>query len=141
MHKTGWLAGLIGLMASTSVLAGPIEDRQLLMKQFGGALPALQQMAAAKQPLDIPAMDTQLQILVEGAGKLPSLFPAGSDTGAVKSAARDTVWKDPNGFSAAAAQLVEHAQNAQGATDKNGLAQALKVVEKDCASCHAAYRN
>ena len=141
MRKAAWLVGLVGWMASTSVLAGPIEDRQLLMKQFATALQSLQQMSAAKAPLDIPMMDTQLQVLVEGAGKLPSLFPAGSDTGTAKSAARDSVWRDPNGFSAAAALLVEHAQSAQAATDKNSLAQGLNAAEKDCASCHAGYRN
>lgn len=131
---------LLAALGAGVALAGPIEDRQALMKQFGGASRTLGGMARGTTPFDASAANAQLQILVDGAGKLPGMFPAGSDASMGKTGALPSVWSDPAGFATAAAKLGSDAKAAQGAADQASFATAFAAVQADCGACHKAYR-
>lgn len=132
--------GLLFAIGATAAFAGPIEDRQDLMKSFNGPGRALGGMARGTTPFDAAAAKTQLQILVDGAAKIPGLFPAGSNTGATTSYALPAIWSDSAGFAAAAAKLGTDANAAMAATDATSFATAYRVVQGDCNACHMTYR-
>ena len=133
------LAAALLLATAGAAFAGPIEDRQALMKEMAGAAKA--SAGIAKAPAyDAAAAKTQMQILADGATKLPTLFPKGSDTGAVKTTAAPAIWTDMAGFKAASAKLAKDATAAGAAADTASFQAAFKTVQADCGACHQAYR-
>lgn len=136
---TGLLLASVGV---TAVWAGPIEDRQAVMKSFNDAGRALGGMARGTTPYDSAAAATQLKVLSDGAAKLPGLFPAGSDqsTDTLKTLALPTVWSDMPGFMAAAAKFSADVKTAQATTDAAGFTAAYMAVTADCGGCHRTYR-
>jgi cytochrome c556 len=134
-------AGLFTLLGIVVAFAGPVEDRQAIMKSFDPAEAVIRRMVAPGGTLDLATAKGQLQVFVDGAAKFPTLFPAGSDaTGAVKTAASPAIWTDTAGFQAAAAKLVTDAKAAQAATDQASFGIAWQAVEADCGGCHRTYR-
>lgn len=133
-------ASLLVILGTVAALAGPIEDRQAIMKSFDPAEAVIRKMVAPGGTVDLDSARTQLQVFVDGATKLPSLFPAGSDTGAVRTSAAPTIWTDSAGFQAAAAKLVTDAKAAQAAPDQASFLAAWQSVESDCGGCHRTYR-
>ena len=133
-------AGFLVLLGTGIAMAGPIEDRQAIMKSFDPAEAVIRRMVAPGGTLDLAAAKTQLQVFVDGATKFPMLFPAGSDTGAVRTSASPAIWTDTAGFQAAAAKLVTDAKAAQTATDQASFTAAWQTVETDCGGCHRTYR-
>ena len=128
---------LLAALGGSVAVAGPLEDRQALMKQMAGA--AKSANAIAKAPAyDAAAAKTQMQILVDGAAKLPALFPKGSDTGKTKAA--PAIWTDAAGFKASSDKLGKDAAAAGAAADSASFAVAFKTVTGDCAACHKDYR-
>src|SRR5580698_3337313 len=142
MKKSFWTGLLLVTVSASAALAGALEDRQDLMKQFNGASRTLNGMARGTTPYDAAAANTQLQILVDGAAKIPGLFPAGSnmDSATAKTLALPTVWSDTAGFQAAAAKLGSDAKAAMAADDKASFATAFQTVQADCNACHKTYR-
>jgi cytochrome c556 len=134
-------AGLLLLLGTITAFAGPVEDRQAIMKSFDPAEAVIRRMVAPGGTLDLAAARPQLQVFVDGATKFPSLFPAGSDaTGPVRTAAAPVIWTDSVGFQAAATKLVTDAKAGQAATDQASFTTAWQAVESDCGGCHRTYR-
>ena len=131
-------AVLIAACGASAAYAGPIEDRQQLMKDI---------QAATKDAVGItraPAFDAAkakaaTQVYIDGAAKIPGLFPKGTETGS-KTTADAKIWSDPAGFKAAAMKFGEDAKTAQAATDQAGFTAAFVNITKDCGACHGAYR-
>ncbi len=74
---------------------------------------------------------------------VPSLFPAGTETGH-KTRAKAEIWSDSAGFQKAAADFVAAAQKLQtlaAADDKAGFAAQFKTLGGACGACHRGYRN
>lgn len=147
MKKALWAHLLMGSLLLTAVgvsaaTAGVIEDRQTMMKQFGTAGRTLGGMARGTTPYDSATANAQLQLIADGAAKLPGLFPAGSDkdTDTAKTLALPTVWSDSAGFAAAAAKLNTDAKAAMATTDQASFATAYQTVQADCNACHKTYR-
>ena len=141
--KKSVVAGLLlATVCATAAMAGVIEDRQAIMKSFGGTGRTLGGMANGTTPYDKAVADAQLQIIVDGSAKLPALFPAGSDqsTDAVKTAALPAVWSDSASFAAAAAKINADAKAAMGATDAATFKVAYAAVQGDCGGCHRTFR-
>ena len=139
MKKILTAALLLTALGGTVAVAGPIEDRQALMKSIAGA--AKNANAIAKAPTyDAAAAKAQMQIIVDGAAKLPSLFPKGSDTGATKTKAGPAIWTDAAGFKAASDKMGKDAAAAGAAADATAFAAAFKTVTADCSACHKDYR-
>jgi cytochrome c556 len=142
MKKTFWTGLLLVTVSASAALAGALEDRQDLMKQFNGVGRTLGGMVRGTTPYDAATANAQLQILVDGAAKIPGLFPPGSnmDSATAKTQALPTVWSDTPGFQAAAAKLGTDAKAAQAATDQASFTTAFQTVQADCGACHKAYR-
>ena len=128
------------MLGTAMAFAGPIEDRQAIMKSFDPAEAVIRKMVAPGGTLDLVAAKPQLQVFVDGATRFPTLFPVGSDTGAVRTAAAPVIWTDTAGFQAAAAKLVTDAKVAQATSDQASFLTAWQTVEADCGACHRTYR-
>lgn len=122
-------AGALLLLGTIMAFAGPVEDRQAIMKSFDPAETVLRRMVAPGGTLDLATARPQLQVFVDGATKFSSLFPAGSDaTGPVRTAAAPVIWTDSAGFQAAAAKLVTDSKAGQAATDQASFLAAWQSV-------------
>jgi cytochrome c556 len=137
--KGGLLALAAAMVfAGAAMAAGPAESiaaRQALMRGMGQAAGKLRSSTSPSGSL------ADAKQLAELAGRLPTLFPPGSDAGDTQ--ALKTVWTDPAGFATA----VQNLQTATGllaaaaqADDKTGFANALKQTGAACGACHASYR-
>jgi cytochrome c556 len=143
MKKTILLGLLLAGVGTAAALAGPIEDRQAVMKSFNDTSRTLRGMAMGTTPYDATAAKAGLQVLADGAAKLGGAFPAGSDVSAdpaVKTLALPTVWSDPAGFQAAAAKFTADVKAAQATTDQASFAAAFQTINADCGACHRTYR-
>src|SRR5580693_9249500 len=124
MKQSLWAGLLLVAVSASAALAGALEDRQALMKQFNLDARLLGDMARGTTPYNETAADIELQALVDGAAKIPGLFPAGSnmDSATTKTLALPTVWSDTTGFQAAAAKLGTDAKLAMAATENASFA-------------------
>ncbi len=132
---------LAGVCASAAV-AGVISDRQTIMKGFNTASMQLRGIAQGNTPYDDATVKAQLQVIVDGAAKIPTMFPAGSDVamGEDTPHALPAVWADSAGFQAAAAKLGDDAKAAMAATDQASFAPLWQAVQGDCGGCHRTFR-
>ena len=138
MKRTAAAALFVACGASTA-FAGPIEDRQQLMKDIQVATKDAVGISRGATPFDTAKAKAVLQIYVDGAAKLPDLFPKGSETGS-KTAADPKIWSDPAGFKAAAMKFGADAKAAQSATDTASFKTAFTKITADCTACHGTYR-
>jgi len=139
MKKFALAALAFATIGATAAFAGPIEDRQALMKGFAG--PMKEATALTKAPAyDAAAAKAAMDKLAAGGDQLVALFPKGSDTGATKTGAGPTIWSDAAGFKAAAMKFSADAKAAGAAKDTAGFTDAFKTVQADCGGCHKTYR-
>lgn len=127
-------AGIGGAMAQDV-----IKERQAGFKQNVANMKA---MAASLKAGDVKAMQAPAEQIAAHAGKIPDLFPKGSDQGDTK--ALPTIWTDWDGFTAAAAA------NGKAATalamvvadggDAAAAGAALKALGGTCGACHDKFR-
>ena len=80
MKRLAAAAALVAV-ATTLAWAGPIEDRQAVMKGVAGATKTAVGMAKGETPYDDAKAKQVLQVYVDAAAKMPTLFPPGSDKG------------------------------------------------------------
>ena len=128
-------------IGATAAFAGPIEDRQALMKGLAG--PMKDAVAITKAPAyDAAADKAAMDKLAASGDKLVALFPKGSEngTGDLKTGAGPAIWTDAAGFKTAAMKFSTDAKAAGGAKDAAGFADAFKTVQADCGGCHKTYR-
>ena len=129
------------LAATTAGLAyaGPIEDRQKMMKTMAANTKVLAGFAKGETPFDDAKVKSLLQVYVDDAAKLPDLFPDDSKTGGDTTAA-PKIWEDSAGFKAAAVKLGTDATAALAATDQASFAKSFAAVTANCNACHGTYR-
>jgi cytochrome c556 len=113
------VAVLLAASCATTAFAGPIEDRQQLMKNVQAATKDGVGLARGATPFDAAKAKAVLQVYIDASAKLPTLFPAGSDKGAKNAA---------------------DAKAAQAATDTDSFKAAFGKITADCTSCHGTYR-
>jgi cytochrome c556 len=141
MRKRVWAAAAIGLgLSATLAFAGPIEDRQQLMKQNGAAIKALSEMAQGNAPFDVAAVQENAQKLVTDFEQLKDLFPEGSDKGPPDTWAKPEIWTDREGFEAARMKAHEASAAAAAVTDQAALGAAVQAIGGTCQGCHEKYR-
>jgi len=135
------LASITGFWGATAAFAGPIEDRQAIMKGFAAPLREAAPMGRGAAPFDAAKVKSAMDQLAAGGEKFVTLFPKGTEAGgAVKTAALPAIWSDAAGFKAAGVKFVTDARAAAAATDQAGFAAALRTVQADCGACHKTYR-
>ena len=130
-----------GVLAGIA-LAGPIEDRQKLMKE--GVLGGMKQLVAiakGKAEFDaatVKSAATQIKTSLEKAGPL-FVKGTGVSSGA-KTRAKDEIWTDMAGFDAALKAAIAAAGNMAGVTDKSAFGAAMMKVGAGCKGCHEKFR-
>jgi cytochrome c556 len=136
------IAALVLVAAGTSAaLAGPIEDRQGVMKQLQGVMKSGLPISQGKAPFDAAAHKTMMDPMVAGAEKFGTLFPAGTGPGnGIKTQATAAVWSDAAGFKAASTKFVADIRTLAAAKDQASFAAGFKALQSGCAGCHKAYR-
>jgi len=132
---------VLAAIGATAAFAGPIEDRQAIMKQIAGPMKAGLALSRGTEPFTPEAAKKAMEPLIAHAEKFGSLFPAGTGPGnGIKTQATAAIWSDAAGFKAENAKFIANARAAANAKDQAGFAAAYKALQTDCSSCHKVYR-
>ncbi len=137
------IAVLALVAAGTSAaFAGPIEDRENVMKQLQAVMKAGLPISQGKEPFDAAKVKGLVDPLVAGAEKFPTLFPKGTEpgNGTTKTQATAAVWSDAAGFKVQTTKFVADVKALGAAKDQAGFAAAFKTLQSGCAGCHKVYR-
>jgi cytochrome c556 len=129
---------------SADDLAAAVKERRDLMKKtvapnakLGG------QMVKGTEPFDAAKAAKAMNAINSVPDKYVTLFPKGSQHGAVPdSQALPKIWEDFDGFKALAAKLKDASANAAGAAaqGKPAFTTAFNEMTKVCKDCHETYR-
>jgi len=138
----GGLAALVAVGCATMQQLTPAEavaERQKLMKANGAAWKGVQDKTKAG---DLAGVAVDAESLVQGAKKIPALFPPGSLEG--KTAAKPEIWQKWAEFEASAKNMeVESVKLRDTAkTNNKGATEALvkDFGRKSCGTCHTPFR-
>ncbi|MEP4422916.1 MAG: cytochrome c, partial [Nitratireductor sp.] len=103
--KRVFLAGALLAVTASLSFAGPVEDRQAVMKAMGKALGPLAAIAKGENAFDAGVVEQNLTALNEAAQKLDVavLFPEGSTAG--ETAALPAIWENMADFQERADKL------------------------------------
>jgi cytochrome c556 len=146
---------LMALLIAQAIGAGDrpeavVKYRQSVMKAMAAHMTAIS--IVVRQEI---ANDRQLaahaEAIHELSVELGEFFPAGTDAGKVKSAARPEIWRQPAEFKAAGAKLERESAKLlqfahQSGTHSNAaptdalLASQVDAVGAACKACHKAFR-
>jgi cytochrome c556 len=140
MRKRLATAAALVAFTTTVAFAGPIEDRQAIMKGVAGATKTAVGMAKGETPYDDAKAKQVFQVYIDAAAKMPTLFPAGTETGA-DTTASPKIWDDMTTFKAGFAKFGADAEAAMTtAVDQASFGKALGGVTKNCGTCHETFR-
>jgi cytochrome c556 len=124
--------------------AASITERQALMKLIGASFGSIKAAIDSKDAAQIKGAEGRARAIAAASAAIPTMFPAGSDAKAGKTAALDKIWADAAGFKKAADDLGATATKLADALKGGDAAAALAAfgaVGKDgCGGCHGAYR-
>ena len=121
---------------------GGVEDvaleRETLMKRSADQVKLGTQMERGEIGFDLSKARAIFTAFNDKAGKLPSLFPASSETG---TRAAPAIWDKPDQWKAAIAKFAADTAAAREQTsDIDTFKGALRNVLQDCRSCHETFR-
>ena len=133
------VALVLALTASASK-AGPIEDRQELMKANGQSAKVLGEMAQGKSPFDAAVVKEHGDGLAARFDKARGLFVPGTEQGPPETYAKPEVFTDAAGFGAALDQAIQASQAVAAVTDQAQLGAAMGDLGGACKNCHDKYR-
>jgi cytochrome c556 len=129
------------LAAAGLAHAGPVEDREAMMKSFGRSMGELGPIAKGEKAFDAASVQTALATLAENAQKFDpvALFPESAGTGESGSPNIWTNWAD---FEARAAKFKADAATAAGAppADLAALQATMGMIGGNCGGCHENFR-
>ena len=134
--------GVIGVMSMIGgVAADPIETRQAIMKSVGAAAKVSGEMAKGDIPFHPDIANSALATFAAAGKSFRSFFPEGTETGN-DTAARATIWEDPDGFLAINDKFADAAVSAVAAepADLEAFRAAFGSVAENCRACHEEYR-
>jgi cytochrome c556 len=135
------LAALAVALGATAAFAGPVEDRQAIMKGLAAPMKDAVALSRGTTPYTPAAAKAAMDTAAAQMDKFATLFPKGTEAGtAVKNQAAPTIWSDAAGFKAAAVKFSADAKAAGASADMAAFAAALKTVQADCGGCHKTYR-
>jgi cytochrome c556 len=124
--------------------AAAITERQALMKLIGASFGSIKADIDSKDPARIKAAEGRARAIANAGNAIPTMFPAGSDEKAGKTAALPKIWSDMDGFKKAAAGLTAEATKLADALKGGDPAAALAAFgatgKEGCGTCHGAYR-
>src|SRR5437016_12359478 len=120
--------------------AGPIEERQALMKEDGKAGQELFKMFKGEAPYDAATVKKDGDLIVKNLEKIATLFPPGSDKGPPETFAKAEIWTDPEGFKAAGDAAYKAAKAVADSTDEASFKAAVPALGESCGGCHKKFR-
>lgn len=132
-------AAIVALGASLA-LADAVEDRQAAMKAVGKAMGALAAIAKKEAPFDAAVVKENADIIAAKFEAAKTLFPDGSEKGAVETYAKPDIWSDRAGFDAALAKAHEAAVAMAAVTEESQFGAALGALGNGCKGCHEKFR-
>jgi cytochrome c556 len=146
MRKKAWIraACTVAVVTAGGMAAWAADDvlktRQDDMKTMGAQLKAIKGIIdASGNAADVVGPANKI---VEVAGLIPSLFPAGSDKG--DTGANPEIWTKPDDFKAAADNLKTQALALASAGQSGDLATVRAQFDKTakvCGDCHKEFRH
>jgi cytochrome c556 len=141
MQRLGIVIALLGCGLAAAIAADPIAERQQLMKDNGKAAKAAGEMVQGKTPYDAAAAKAAMNSIAASAKILPTLFPAGSETGH-ETEASPKIWQNKAGFDAVAAKLARDAAAAAAAAEGglDAFKPAFGAAAANCKACHDDFR-
>lgn len=131
--------------ATTAVWAGPVEDREAIMKERGQLVGGLSKVAKGEAPFDAAAVLEQLKALQANGEKTDvAVLWAADATGNTGDSPESSpkIWEDMAGFTAAEEKYEAAIAAAVSAApaDVAALGAALGPIGKECGACHETYR-
>ncbi len=133
------IAAALVTVGVTTAFAGPIEDRQALMKSIAATTKAAAGYAKGDTPFDAAKVKALLQVYVDDAAKLPTLFPDDSKTGETRAAPK--VWENKADVTARFTKLAADAGDAAPkVVDEASMEAIYPALQQECDSCHEQYR-
>src|SRR5262245_6576539 len=138
--KTVTAAALLAGLGAALAFAGPIEDRQQLMKMNGKSIGALAAMMKGEAPYDAAAVKKNAETIAEDLEKFPTLLPEDSKEGPPETYAKPEIWTDMEGFKAAADTAYKAAEAVAATTDEAGFKAAMPALGEACGGCHKKFR-
>jgi cytochrome c556 len=132
----------LGLLTAGAVSAQEVyKERETLMKGFGQGMGVVKGVVAEGKGTLADAAAAAAQIAA-GAGKIPGVFPAGSNAG--ESEALPVIWEQWADFEAHAKTMGELATKLEAAAasgDQAATLAAFAALGKDgCGGCHETFR-
>jgi cytochrome c556 len=128
---------LCGLQAAG---ANPIEDRQKILKGWGDATKPVAAMLKGQAAFELAPVQAALAAYIDGAKKLPALFPDDSKIGN-KTEALPRIWDEKTKFNALYEKIGKDAEVARTSiTDEASLKANFPKVLGNCKACHDDYR-
>ncbi len=117
-----------------------IKSRQAIYKSMAAATKTPADMLKGAAPYDQKTVQAALDIYVDAAKKLPTLFPDDSKTGE-KTQALPAIWEHKDDFNARFAKFGQDAAAAKALiTDEASLKAQFPKVLANCGGCHKVYR-
>ncbi|MGJ3263466.1 MAG: c-type cytochrome [Salinarimonas sp.] len=118
----------------------PIAARQEVMKGVGNATRAGVQMVRGEAPFDLDTARETFVVYRDAAGRMPLLFPEGTETGGDTEAA-PAIWESKAEFTALFEEFGERAEAGLEATADAATFQAsLGTATQSCRTCHEQFR-
>ncbi|MFZ4381369.1 MAG: c-type cytochrome [Sandarakinorhabdus sp.] len=129
------------IILPTVAFAGPIEDRQAIMKGNGRDTKLGGAMLKGEAPFDAATANKILANYVAAAKAFPAHFPANSKTGG-DTEASSAIWSMPADWKIATEKFQKDtvAAAALKPTDAAGFGKAFGMVTANCKSCHEGFR-
>jgi cytochrome c556 len=140
MMKAVPIAAVMAGLGAAIAFAGPIEDRQALMKSNGKEIGALAKMFKGEEPYDAAAVKTHAGKIAENLEEAVKLFPEDSKEGPPETWAKADIWSDMDGFKAAADTAYKAAEAVADTKDEAGFKAAMPTLGDACGGCHKKFR-
>ena len=129
-------------IGATAVYAqsAAIGQRKEIMKSIGGAMKEPGGMMKGEIPFDLAKVQASLKTIVDGAPKLPSLYPDDSKTGG-ETLALPAIWEKKDEFVGIYKKLETDAKAATTAIkDEATFKTEWPKIGANCGTCHKAFR-
>jgi cytochrome c556 len=144
--RGAWLGAAAGFAAMAVVAAYAATPDEVIAERRAGYKHQGEVFKAMKDGIEAGADVKQFAdgaaYIVDWAGKIPTMFPPGTETGG-GTHALPTVWSDRPGFDKLSAQLKVEAEKLQQVAltgDKAAFLAQFKQTGGVCGECHRTYR-
>ena len=142
LYKAVIVSSVLSVAAAVTAVAGPVEDRQELMKSVGKSLKVAIPMAKGEVPFDAARAAEAMRTINGVPEKFVKLFPEGSDMH-LKTTASPKIWENMKDFLAKSVELKMASAQTMAAAGKGADAFKAAVfgpLLKSCKACHDTYR-